>query len=611
MQRVKTFEATGVAPEGKLYAGDLNAIQDATAALYDLAQNLGIAQVAIGESGLLLNRFGTGEARLTGALRTDGIMRGLGGLYAGAFTTAQRDAIATGLAPKGLVILNTTTDRYEWNQGSDAARNWLPVGPTGPWGTADLVNGAVTNAKLATDSVTSAKILNGEIDTAKLVDDAVSNAKLRNSAALSVIGRSANSTGDPADVAGTLGQVLRVGAGPALGFGQVDLAAAAAVTGILPAANIDAAIARLASPVFTGVPAAPTAAVDVSTTQLATTAFVTNQAGASAPLMDGTATVGISKRYTRDDHRHPTDTTRAPLAAPTFTGIVDVSQSFRLSGDISPAQITANQNNYSPTGLATASVLRLTTDASRTITGLADGADGRIIVIYNIGSNPVVFAHDNAGSTAANRFLLPSNLNLALQPNQSVALGYDSTSARWRLVSESGSQSQEDYGTAFPTTGLYNGRRFTLFVSGLAWDFVYRADLDATYPWHFRGGAPLFSEVTASSSLTSTSYVALSGPSIALPVAGDYDVEQGFVATVISGAPVVRMSYDIGATAAVDADAARALVAEFNNPALDAGMRARRKTGLGAVTLTSMCRVDTGSVNISDRWMRVMPVKLA
>lgn len=77
-----------------------------------------------------------------------------------------------------------------------------------------------------------------------------------------------------------------------------------------------------ASPALTGTPTSTTAAVDTSTTQIATTAFVTNQAAAATSPMDGTAAVGTSKRYARQDHVHPTDTTRAPLASPTFTGTV-------------------------------------------------------------------------------------------------------------------------------------------------------------------------------------------------------------------------------------------------------------------------------------------------
>lgn len=141
MNRVKNFNATGVSPDGYLFAGDLNAIQDAAAALIDYAQNIGAATVQIGSSDLILLKFGSGEARLTGALRTDGILRGLSGLMAGAFTTSQRDTIPTGSAPYGIIILNTTTNEYEWNQGTDTSRSWTPLG--------GLVDGSVTTSKLA------------------------------------------------------------------------------------------------------------------------------------------------------------------------------------------------------------------------------------------------------------------------------------------------------------------------------------------------------------------------------------------------------------------------------------------------------------------------------
>lgn len=82
----------------------------------------------------------------------------------------------------------------------------------------------------------------------------------------------------------------------------------------------DTTKANLASPTFTGTPAAPTAAADTNTTQLATTAFVVGQASSTSPVMDGTATIGTSLKYARADHVHPSDTSRAPLASPAFTG---------------------------------------------------------------------------------------------------------------------------------------------------------------------------------------------------------------------------------------------------------------------------------------------------
>ncbi len=115
----------------------------------------------------------------------------------------------------------------------------------------------------------------------------------------------------------------------------------------------------------------------------------------------------------------------------TATGAVSIPGAFSLPGDISPAQITANQNDYNPAGLAAASVLRLNTNASRNVTGLQTGSDGRIVTIVNVGTFPIVLMND-VTSTAANRFLLGADVTLAA--NQSVTLIYDSTSSRWRPI---------------------------------------------------------------------------------------------------------------------------------------------------------------------------------
>ena len=99
---------------------------------------------------------------------------------------------------------------------------------------------------------------------------------------------------------------------------------------------------NLASPTFTGTPAAPTAAPDTNTVQLATTAFVVAQAGSSSPVMDGVVTIGTSKRYSRQDHVHPTDTSRAPTTAVTTSanGLMIAADKTKLNG------IATSANNY-------------------------------------------------------------------------------------------------------------------------------------------------------------------------------------------------------------------------------------------------------------------------
>jgi len=83
-----------------------------------------------------------------------------------------------------------------------------------------------------------------------------------------------------------------------------------------------------ASPALTGNPTAPTQATGNNSTRIATTAFVNNEIANDRPysdtnpLRDGTASQGSSARVSRQDHVHPTDTTRAPLDSPTFTGTV-------------------------------------------------------------------------------------------------------------------------------------------------------------------------------------------------------------------------------------------------------------------------------------------------
>jgi hypothetical protein len=99
---------------------------------------------------------------------------------------------------------------------------------------------------------------------------------------------------------------------------------------------------------------------------------------------------------------------------------------------ISPSQITSNQNDYSPTGLSTAAVIRITTDASRNITGLAARAHALPLCVVNIGAQNVVLKDADAASVAANRLALKADITIA--PDGGAIIFYDVTSAVWRCV---------------------------------------------------------------------------------------------------------------------------------------------------------------------------------
>jgi len=98
---------------------------------------------------------------------------------------------------------------------------------------------------------------------------------------------------------------------------------------------------------------------------------------------------------------------------------------------VSPAQITVAQNNYDPTGLSTAGVLRLDADGAYDITGLAAQAANTALRIFNVGANTLTLKKESVSSTAANRFALVGDV--AVVTNEGVTLWYDGASSRWRM----------------------------------------------------------------------------------------------------------------------------------------------------------------------------------
>jgi hypothetical protein len=112
---------------------------------------------------------------------------------------------------------------------------------------------------------------------------------------------------------------------------------------------------------------------------------------------------------------------------------LDISGVVSLSGTLSPAQIVANQDDYNPAGLATANVLRISSDAARNITGLQGGAAGRLLTVENIGNFPITLKHE-VTSTAANRFALGGN-DIIVPAASLILLMYDAVLARWKAAS--------------------------------------------------------------------------------------------------------------------------------------------------------------------------------
>lgn len=116
-----------------------------------------------------------------------------------------------------------------------------------------------------------------------------------------------------------------------------------------------------------------------------------------------------------------------------FSSLGIVGAIFETS-TISPAQLTADTNDWNPTGLTTCAIIRASTDASRNLTGLQNFASGAKILLCNIGAQNLVLVHESASSAASNRFLCPGSAGFTLNQNDSVYLWYDATSTRWRVI---------------------------------------------------------------------------------------------------------------------------------------------------------------------------------
>lgn len=181
------------------------------------------------------------------------------------------------------------------------------------------------------------------------------------------------------------------------------------------------------------------------------------------------------------------------------------------------------------------------------------------------------------------------------------------------LYNPAASSSTPGFGTSLPGSPS-NGDEYILTDSTsaptYAWRFRY-VSAKSSNKWVFIGGNDLLAAVDTNETTSSSSYTALTtaGPSVAVPVAGDYIVSLGAQMTNDVGGKAARMSYDIGATGAVDGDGIVDYgVAGSNYIHL---FKKRKKTGLTAVTLTCKYKSELGSnASFADRYISILPIAI-
>jgi hypothetical protein len=119
------------------------------------------------------------------------------------------------------------------------------------------------------------------------------------------------------------------------------------------------------------------------------------------------------------------------------TDDIAISQGFHVQNIITAATLTGNEDDWNPTGFdADTDLIRVDVNQNnRAISGIIAPAAGvnRILGIKNLntGSNDLRFENNNAGSTAANRFLCRDNMNKSIKPNEMALWFYDHLVSRW------------------------------------------------------------------------------------------------------------------------------------------------------------------------------------
>ena len=147
------------------------------------------------------------------------------------------------------------------------------------------------------------------------------------------------------------------------------------IVGEVPVGNIPSTIARIASPTFTGVPAAPTASTGTDTTQIATTAFVqtaVNTLIASAPT--ALNTLNELAAALGNDANYATTVTNALAAKASLTGsetltnktLTDpkINQSINNNTSTSYTVVLTDNNKIVTSNNASAQTIYIPTNAS-------------------------------------------------------------------------------------------------------------------------------------------------------------------------------------------------------------------------------------------------------
>lgn len=167
-------------------------------------------------------------------------------------------------------------------------------------------------------------------------------------------------------------------------------------------------------------------------------------------------------------------------------------------------------------------------------------------------------------------------------------------------------------GTSFPGSPV-DGQIYHYVADatlGVVWRFKYNAGSASSFKWEADGEqVPLVQEVDSTETTSTTTYTDLAtvGPSVTVPLAGDYSITISAAIVPNTSVGTMQVSYSVGGTAASDNDSIYAVgyTGEARNHT-----RTRRKNGLSASDLIRMkykCVGTPGPATVQFRRLEVRP----
>lgn len=151
-------------------------------------------------------------------------------------------------------------------------------------------------------------------------------------------------------------------------------------------------------------------------------------------------------------------------------------------------------------------------------------------------------------------------------------------------------------------------------AAGVVWHLRYRAAATGAYKWEFVGGSGLQAYIATAGTTSSAAYTDLAtpGPTVTLPLAGEYEVQHAATMGATAASQTAYQSYAIGAAAAADSEQ----VIQGNPAGLTTGnffslsSAVRRHTVAAGTALTCKYRSSSGVSTFQARSLRAVPVRV-